>query len=92
MWLNLGVVLTAVFFGVIGFYLTLIAKFYRLKFQRGPSAGWMQTFLVILLLGLLLKMHALEFLPMWLSAVLRCTGGIGFSVLAYLLYRAMMAV
>ena len=92
MWVDAGIVLIAVFFGVIGFYLTLIAKFYRLKFKRGPQAGWMQACLAVLLIGLLLKLQILENLPIPLSAILRCAGGIGFSVLVYRLYRTMMSV
>jgi hypothetical protein len=93
---SLGIALAALLFGVIGFYLTLIAKFYRLKFHRGPQARWMQASLAVLLAGiLLLRLDALvTSLPSWyhwVPAVLMCAGGIAFSVLSYRLYRTMLS-
>ena len=38
-----GLVAVSLLFGMIGFYLTLIAKFYRQKFMKGPPHQWMQA-------------------------------------------------
>ncbi len=90
MWMNLGLALSAVLFGGMGFYLALIARFYRLKFGRGPHSGWMGAGLAATVAGMLLRLDALAFLPSWLPAALMCAGGTVFSSLAYLLYRSMM--
>jgi hypothetical protein len=34
--------LTSLLFTVVGFYLTLIAKFYRMKFRKGPPHRYLQ--------------------------------------------------
>jgi hypothetical protein len=92
MWVNLGSFLVALLFGVVGYYLCLIAKFYRLKFKRGPEMGWMAGFLGLLLAGLLMQSGLSAFLPGWLPALIVCSGGLGFSLLAIHLYRTMMSV
>ena len=91
----IGLFVISIPFGVVGFYLVLIAKFYRLKFRKGPSHLRMQTGLAALLLGLFLLPLQLYFwneLPPYPSAVLVGFGGLYFSFHAYLLYKAMMSV
>ena len=90
MWMNFGWVLSAVLFGGMGFYLIMIARFYRLKFGHGPNTGWMSAGLAAMVAGMLLRIDSLAFLPSWLPAALMCVGGFAFSCLAYLLYRSMM--
>lgn len=91
-------VLTSLLFGMVGFYLTLIAKFYRQKFSKGPPHRYLQIALGVLIAGLVLSVgHALrlEFmrlLPHYLAPGLVCAGGLGFSGLCYALYRTMMSV
>jgi len=87
-----GLLLTSLLFGVIGFYLTLIAKFYRQKFQKGPPYRYLQLSLAVLILGLLLKLHFFVFLPSYFGSALVCLGGLGFTALCYALYRTMMSV
>jgi len=77
---------------MVGYYLTLIAKFYRLKFSKGPPHRSMQLALVLLIAGLLSKLHVLAFIPLWLPPLLICAGGLAFSGFAYSLYRTMMSV
>ena len=89
---SIGMLLTAVLFGVMGFYLTLIAKFYRQKFQKGPPYRYLQVSLTILIAGLLLSLNFFPFLPAFLPSVLVCLGGVGFTGLCYALYRTMMSV
>lgn len=87
-----GVLLTSLLFGMVGFYLTLIAKFYRQKFSKGPSHGSMQAALALVVAGLLMRLQVFAFLPSWLPSSLVILGGLVFSILAYLLYRTMMSV
>lgn len=77
---------------MVGYYLTLIAKFYRLKFSKGPPHRIMQVALFLLILGLVSKLHAFTFVPSWLPPTLICAGGLAFSGFAYSLYRTMMSV
>ncbi len=84
--------LTSLLFGVIGFYLTLIAKFYRQKFQKGPPYRYLQASLAVLIIGLLLKLKVFAFLPAFLPSGLVCLGGLFFTGLCYALYRTMMSV
>jgi hypothetical protein len=79
-------------FAVVGFYLTLIAKFYRQKFSKGPPHVWMQAALAATVLGLVLKLDFFAFIPFYLPSFLVCAGGLVFSALAYRLYRSMMSV
>ena len=88
----IGLLLTSILFGVIGFYLTLIAKFYRQKFQKGPPYRYLQASLGVLILGLLLSLNIFAFLPSFLPSGLVCLGGLGFTGLCYKLYRTMMSV
>ncbi len=80
-------------FSVVGFYLTLIAKFYRMKFSKGPPHRYLQMALGVLAIGLVLK---LEFFATRLPAIIPngivCLGGLAFSGLGYALYRTMMSV
>jgi hypothetical protein len=87
-----GMTLTSLLFGMVGFYLTLIAKFYRQKFSKGPPHRYMQVALAVLILGLLLELHAFAFVPAFLPSSLVCLGGLFFSALAYSLYRTMMSI
>lgn len=87
-----GMVLTSLLFGVVGFYLTLIAKFYRQKFSKGPPHRYLQFALGILMVGLVLKLEVFRFLPHYLASGLVCAGGLAFSGLCYALYRTMMSV
>lgn len=89
--------LTSLLFGVVGWYLTLIAKFYRQKFSKGPPHLYLQIALVVLVAGLALKtVLAFQTHPghsaAYLGAALVCAGGLGFSGLCYALYRTMMSV
>jgi hypothetical protein len=93
-----GMVLTSVLFGVVGWYLTLIAKFYRQKFSKGPPYRYLQAALAVLVAGLLIK-TVLAFqapsasVPIaHLASGLVCAGGLAFSGLCYALYRTMMSV
>lgn len=86
-----GMVAVSVLFGVMGFYLTLIAKFYRQKFMKGPSHHWMQASLALLVAGLVLKTGFFRTVPSALPAALICLGGLVFSALSYSLYRTMMS-
>ena len=90
MWMNFGLALSAALFGGMGFYLTLIAKFYRLKFGHGPRPGWMGAGLAATVAGMLFRIDSPAFLPAWLPAALMSAGGFAFSFLAYALYRSMM--
>lgn len=87
-----GLVLTSLLFGTVGFYLTLIAKFYRQKFSKGPPHRYLQIALAVLIAGLLLRLPVFHFLPHHLASALVCAGGLGFSGLCYALYRTMMSV
>jgi hypothetical protein len=91
MWMNVGIVVVAVLFGMIGFYLSLIAKFYRLKFGRGPRAVWLQAALAATVAGILLRLEAFSSVPDWIPAALATGGGLAFAALAYRLYRIMMS-
>jgi hypothetical protein len=73
----------------MGFYLTLIAKFYRQKFMKGPPHQAMQGSLVVLVAGLVLQ--AGPWVPNPIPAALLCAGGLAFSGFAYSLYRTMMS-
>ena len=88
----IGMVSTAILFGVVGYYFTLIAKFYRQKFSKGPPYQYFQLSLIVLILGLALSVKPLAFIPGFLPSALICLGGIGFSLMALLLYRTMMSV
>ncbi len=85
-----GLLAVSALFGMVGFYLTLIAKFYRQKFMKGPPHRWMQASLAVLVLGLLLE-AAGGAVPAALAPVLICAGGLAFSGLSYGLYRTMMS-
>lgn len=87
-----GMLLTSLLFGVVGFYLTLIAKFYRQKFQKGPPYRYLQISLAVLMTGLLLNLKLFGFLPPFLPSTLVCIGGLAFTSLCYALYRTMMSV
>lgn len=84
-----GWIAISLLFGMMGFYLTLIAKFYRQKFMKGPPHQYMQASLAVLVGGLLLESGS--FLPAPLPALLICAGGLAFSGLSYGLYRTMMS-
>lgn len=86
-----GMLAVSVLFGVIGFYLTLIAKFYRQKFMKGPPWQLMQASLAVTVLGLVLSTGLVRAAPRELTAGLICLGGLAFSGLAYNLYRTMMS-
>lgn len=81
----------SILFGVMGFYLTLIAKFYRQKFSKGPPHHYMQASLVVLVAGLVLESDLVHFVPSSLPAMLICLGGLVFSAFSYRLYRTMMS-
>ncbi len=90
--------LTSLLFGMVGWFLTLIAKFYRQKFSKGPPHRYLQAALVLLVGGLLVK-TAVAFHPPsaaapigLLASGLVCAGGLAFSGLCYALYRTMMSV
>lgn len=85
-------VLTSFLFGMVGWYLTLIAKFYRQKFSKGPPHRYLQIALGVLIAGLILRLGVFHFLPHYLSSGLVCAGGLAFSGLCYALYRTMMSV
>lgn len=87
-----GMVISSFLFGLVGWYLTLIAKFYRQKFSKGPPYRYLQIALAVLVAGLWLKLPFFHFLPGPLSSGLVCAGGLGFSGLGYALYRTMMSV
>ena len=89
--MNAGIVLSAALFGAIGFYLALIAKFYRIKFGRGPKPTWLQVSLAATLAGIVLRLEFFSAVPPWIPALLACGGGLAFSVVAYRLYRVMMS-
>ena len=86
-----GMVAVSVLFAVVGFYLTLIAKFYRQKFMKGPPWRWMQVSLAVTVAGLVLQTGLLEAVPGEVSSALVCAGGLAFSSLSYMLYRTMMS-
>jgi hypothetical protein len=93
-----GMALTSFLFGMVGWYLTLIAKFYRQKFSKGPPHNYLQLALAVLVVGLLLK-TVLAFQSQWAPAMMAhlgsglvCAGGLAFSGLCYALYRTMMSV
>jgi H+/Cl- antiporter ClcA len=91
-------VLTSLLFGVVGWYLTLIAKFYRQKFSKGPPHQYLQAALGVLIAGLLLttvlafRAQPAHGFAHYLASILICAGGLGFSGLCYALYRTMMSV
>lgn len=88
-----GMMAVSLLFAVVGFYLTLIAKFYRQKFSKGPPYLYMQASLAATVAGLILKLDLFAaLLPRHLPALLICSGGLVFSALAYRLYRSMMSV
>jgi|GEM_PF-1906464 len=76
--------------GVVGFYLILIAKFYRLKFSRGPRPLWLQIGLALLLGGMLLRLPWFATFPLPVSQGMLTVGGLLFTWATYLLYRSMM--
>lgn len=86
-----GMVAVSALFGVVGFYLTLIAKFYRQKFMKGPPHRYLQASLVVTVAGLVLETGVVPALPPQLPAFLICAGGLAFSGLSYSLYRTMMS-
>ena len=86
-----GMVAVSVLFAVVGFYLTLIAKFYRQKFMKGPPWQWMQASLAVTVAGLVLETGFVETMPGEVPAALICAGGLAFSALSYSLYRTMMS-
>ena len=89
---EVGMLMTSLLFGVVGFYLTLIAKFYRQKFQKGPPYRYLQASLAVLMMGLLLNLNFFAILPPFLPSALVCIGGLAFTGLSYSLYRTMMSV
>lgn len=89
---SVEVVLISILFGVIGFYLTLISKFYREKFQKGPPYRYLQISLSVLVVGILLQLKAFEFLPQFISQGFICLGGVVFAYLGYSLYKTMMSI
>lgn len=90
--------LTSFLFGMVGWYLTLIAKFYRQKFSKGPPHHYLQIALAVLVAGLLLKTvlafqsHHGHSPAAYLGTALVWAGGLAFSGLCYALYRTMMSV
>ena len=92
LWANLGTLLVALLFSVVGFFLCLIAKFYRLKFNRGPGGAWMGICLILLVVGLILQSGFFANMPGWIPAMIVCSGGLGFSLLSLQLYRSMMSI
>ena len=93
----IGMALTSFLFGMVGWYLTLIAKFYRQKFSKGPPHRYLQIALAVLVAGLLLKtVLAFQAHPVhaaaYMGTALVCGGGLAFSALCYALYRTMMSV
>ncbi len=90
LFLATATLLSLLFWGVAGYFLVLIARFYRLKFSRGPKPIWMQAGLVLMFGGLLLR---LPWFAAWASTVsqgLLTVGGLVFSGATYMLYRSMM--
>jgi uncharacterized membrane protein YoaK (UPF0700 family) len=83
-------VLTLVFVGVVGFYLQLIARFYRMKFGRGPQPRVIQLGLLLFLAGLVLRLPWFANLPPVFWQGLLSVGGLVFSGTTYMLYRSMM--
>lgn len=83
--------LAMVLFGASGFYLTLIARFYRQKFRKGPNPRSMQAGLGAMVLGLLLgtwlPWSAAAFSILGFSAL----GTLVFLVTAWSLHRTMMS-
>ena len=88
----IGMIAVSLLFGMVGWYLTLIAKFYRQKFFKGPPYRYMQLSLAALTAGLLLELPWFPVLPGWIPALLVCAGGLTFSALSYRLYKTMMSV
>lgn len=86
-----GTIAIALLFGAMGFYLTLIAKFYRQKFMKGPPHRVMQASLSVLVGGLFLDAGVVTGMPTAVPALLICLGGLAFSALSYRLYRTMMS-
>lgn len=85
--------LTSLLFTVVGFYLTLIAKFYRMKFRKGPPHRYLQAALAVMVAGLVLRLEFFNaFLPVYIPNAIICAGGLAFSALGYALYRTMMSV
>ena len=91
-----GMVLSSLLFAVVGFYLTLIAKFYRMKFSKGPPHRYLQIALAVLVTGLVAELlrtlHVVHGIPHYVPPAIICAGGLGFSALCYGLYRTMMSV
>jgi len=93
MWMqSVGIILTSILFGVIGFYLTLIAKFYRQKFQKGPPYRFLQISLSVLIVGLILNLKTFAFIPHIVPQGLVCLGGAVFAYCGYALYKTMMSI
>ena len=88
----IGMLLVSLLFSVVGFYLTLIAKFYRMKFSKGPPHRYLQMALTVLAAGLVLRLEFFAFIPDYVANGIICAGGLGFSALGYALYRTMMSV
>lgn len=84
--------LTSLLFSVVGFYLTLIAKFYRMKFAKGPPHRYLQIALGVMVLGLVLRLEFFHFIPAYVANGIICAGGLAYSGLGYALYRTMMSV
>ena len=84
--------LTSLLFSVVGFYLTLIAKFYRMKFSKGPPHRYLQMALAVIAAGLVLRLEFFNFIPAFVANGIICVGCLAFSGLGYALYRTMMSV
>lgn len=82
--------LSLLFWGVAGYYLVLIARFYRIKFARGPRPIWMQAGLALMLAGLILRLPWFAASAITVSQGVLTVGGLVFSGATYMLYRSMM--
>ncbi len=82
--------LILIFVGVVGFYLQLIARFYRMKFSRGPEPRYIQLGLLLFLAGLILRLPWFAAMPPLVGQILLSLGGLLFAGTTYMLYRSMM--
>jgi hypothetical protein len=89
--LAITALMTMLFIAVVGYYLLLVAKFYRLKFSRGPKPIWMQLGFALFLVGLILRLPWLGFMPPFIWQAVLSLGGIIFAGFTYMLYRSMMS-
>jgi hypothetical protein len=79
--------------GFVCYFLTLIAKFYRLKSGRGIHHLYYYLCTALVLIGILLSVEASPRLIMnYFSPVLVALGGTGLIVLSISLYKSMMSV